>query len=109
MQSFIAFVLWFNLNCLAVLIVPDEYRGIMDEYALNRAANLLPRDLFVVELESYGKHDHFVNVHGDVPLLCQSLQVVGTARGIDLQSHCPDAYPKLIFSGNIYIVWRIYD
>jgi len=69
MQSFIRFILWFNLDFLPVLIVLDEYRGIMDKYALNRATSLLPRELFVVELESYGKHYHFVNVYSDMPLL----------------------------------------
>ena len=73
MQSFISFVLRFNLDLLSVFIILDEYRGVADKCALNRAANLLPRVLFVVELESYGKHDHFVNVYSDVPLLCQSL------------------------------------
>jgi len=73
MQSFIGFVLWFNLNSLSVLIILDEYRGIVDKCALNRATDLLPGVLFVIELESYDKNDHFVNVHGDVPLLCQSL------------------------------------
>jgi hypothetical protein len=91
MQSFIGFVLWFNLNSLSVLIILDEYRGIVDKCALNRATDLLPGVLFVIELESYDKNDHFVNVHGDVPLFCQSLQKVRTARGINLQSHCPDA------------------
>ena len=73
MKSLIGFVLRFNLDFLSVLIILDEYRGIVDKCALNRAANLLPGVLFVVELESYGKNDHFVNVHSDVPLLCQSL------------------------------------
>ena len=70
MQSFIHFVLWLNLNISSVLIIRDEYRGIPEKCALDRAANLLPRLLFVVELESYLKHDHFVNVYTDVPLLC---------------------------------------
>jgi len=74
MQSFIGFVLRLDLNFLSVLIILDEYRGIADKCALNRATNLLPRVLFVVELESYHKHDHFVNIHGHMPLLTQSLQ-----------------------------------
>ena len=73
MQSFICFFLRFNLDFLYVLIILHEYRGIVDKCALNRAANFIPRALFVVELESYDKHDHFVNVYSDVPLLCQSL------------------------------------
>ena len=76
MQSLIHFVMRLNLDCLFVIIVLDESRGIMDKCTLNRAANLLPRVLFVVELESYDKHDHFVNVYSDVPLLFQSLQIV---------------------------------
>ena len=72
MKSFIGFFLWFDLDCPSVVIILDEYRGIVDKCALNRAANLLPRVLFVVELESYDKHDYVVNVYGDVPLLCQS-------------------------------------
>jgi len=72
-QSSIHFVLRSNLDCLSVLIILDEYRGIVDKCALNRTANLLPGLLFVVELESYGKHDHLVNVYSDVPLLRQSL------------------------------------
>ena len=73
MKSFIGFVLRFNLDFLSVLIVLDECWGIVDKCARNRAANLLPRVLFVVELESYDKHNYFVNVYSDVPLLCQSL------------------------------------
>ena len=84
MQSFIGFVLRFNLDCLCVLIILDEYRGIADKRALNRAANLFPRVLFVVELESYDKYDHFVNVYRDVPLLFQSLQIVCAAWCINL-------------------------
>jgi len=76
MQSFISFVLRFDLDCLSVLIILDEYRGMVDKCALNRAALHLPGLLFVVELESYDKNNHFVNVHGDAPLLCQSLQIV---------------------------------
>ena len=70
MQSFIGFVLRFNLDCLCVLIILDEYRGIMDKCALNGATNFLPGLLFVIEIESYDKNDHFVDVHSDVPLLC---------------------------------------
>jgi hypothetical protein len=109
MQSFIGFVLWFNLNSLSVFIILDEYRGIADKRALNRATNLFPRVLFVVELESYDKYDHFVNVYRDVPLLFQSLQIVCAAWRSNFQGHCPDTYPKLIFMRNIYVVWRVYD
>jgi len=70
MKSFIGFVLRFNLDFLFVFIILDEYRGIVDKCALYRAANLFPGLLFVVELESHGKNDHFVNVHGDLSLLC---------------------------------------
>ena len=94
MQSFIGFVLWFNLNSLSVLIILDKYRGIVDKRALNGAAKLPPRVLFVVKLESYDKHDHFVDVDSDVPLLFQSLQIVCVAWRINLQSHCPYANPK---------------
>ena len=73
MQSFLHFVLRLNLDYPSVLIILNEYRGIADKCALNRAANLLPRVLFVVNLESYGKNDHFVNVYAHVPLLFQSL------------------------------------
>ena len=73
-KSFISFLQRLNLDFHSELIILDEYRGIMDKCALNRAANLLPRVLFVVELESYGKHDHLVNIYGDVPLLPKSLQ-----------------------------------
>ena len=107
-QSFISFGLRLNLDFHSELIILNEYRGIMDEYALNRAANLLPRDLFVVELESYGKHDHFVNVDGDVPLFCQSLKIVCAARCLNCQGHFPVTYPKLIFSSDADIVWRVY-
>jgi len=101
MQSFISFVLRLNLDFLAVLIILDEYRGIVDKSALNRAANLLPRMLFVVELESYDKHDHFVNVYSDVPLLSQSLQVICATWCINLQGHCPNANPKFVCPWNI--------
>ena len=100
-QSFIGFVLRLNLDFHLELVILDEYRGIMDKCALNRAANLLPRVLFVVELESYGKHDHFVNVYGDVPLLSQSLQRICVTWRSNFQGHCPRAYPKLIFSGDV--------
>ena len=67
MQSLIHFVLWLNLNFLSFLIIFDKCRSVVDKCTLNRAANLLPRVLFVVELESYDKHDYFVNIHCDVP------------------------------------------
>jgi hypothetical protein len=69
MQSFIGFVLRFYLDFHSVLIILDEYRGIADKCAINGATNLLPRVLFVVQLESHSKHDNFVNVYGDMPLL----------------------------------------
>ena len=73
MQSFLCFVLRFNLYFLSMVIIRYESRSIVDKCALNRAASLLPRLLLGVELESYDKHDHIFNVHGDVPLLCKSL------------------------------------
>jgi hypothetical protein len=73
MKSLISFVLWFNLDCLFVLIILYEYRGIVDEYTLNRAANLLPRVLFVVEPISYDKNDQLVNIYSDVTLFSLSL------------------------------------
>ena len=73
MQSFVGFVLRFYLNYLSMVIIRHESRGIVDKCAMNRAASLLPGLLFGVELESYDKHDHIVNVHGDMPLLCKSL------------------------------------
>jgi hypothetical protein len=76
MKSLVSFVLRFNLDFLSVFIILDEYRGIVDKCSLNRTANFFPRVLFVVELESYDKHHHFVNVNSDVPLLFQSLQIV---------------------------------
>jgi len=101
MQSFISFVLRLNLDFHCVFIIRDEYRGVVDKCALNGAANLLPRVLFVVELESYGKHDKLVNIYSDVPLLSQSLQIVCTTWCINFQGHFPYAYQKLIFSGDI--------
>ena len=76
MQSFICFIVRLNLNFHSLLIVSHEYRGIMDKCTLNRATNLLPGVLFVVELESYCKNDHFVNVYSYMPLLLRSLQIV---------------------------------
>jgi len=48
----------------------------MDKCAFYRSANLLPRVLFVISLESYANYDHFVNIYSDVPLLFQSLKIV---------------------------------
>jgi len=109
MQSFIGFVLRFNLDFHCVLIILDKYRSIADKCALNGAANLLPRVLFVVELKGYGKHDYFVNVYSDVPLLSRSLQKICAAWCFNFQVHFPNAYEKLILSWNILIIWRIYD
>jgi len=89
-----------------VLIIRDECRGIVDECALNEAANLLPRVLFGVELESHGKHDHCVDIYGDVPLLAQSLQRICVTWRTDVQGHCPRADPKLILPGHIKLIWR---
>ena len=108
MQSFIGFVLRFNLDFTSALIISDECWGVADKCALNRTANLLPRILFVVELESYGKDDHFVNIKCDLPLLFESLKIIYATWCINFQGHCPYAYPKLIFSRNIYLVWRVY-
>jgi len=69
MQSFISFVLRFNLDFLSMLIIRDECRGIADKCALNRATNLLPRDLFVVMLESHDENDQRVNVYAHIPCL----------------------------------------
>jgi len=106
MKTFISFVLRLNLNFLSVLIILDECRGIADQCALNRTANLLPRVLCVVKLESYGKNDHFINVYGNVPLFFQSLKIICATWCRNFQAHCPNAYPKLIFSWDIYLVWR---
>ena len=108
-QSFIGFVLRFDLDSLSVLIVRDEYRCIADKCTLNRTANLLPRVMFVVELESHGKHNQFVDVYGYVPLLAKSLQRICITWRTNFQGHCPRAYPKLVLPGNVYLVWRGYD
>jgi len=108
MKSLVSFVLRFNLDFLSVFIILDEYRGIADKCSLNRAANFFPRVLFVVELESYDKHDHFVNVHSDVPLLCQSLQIVCSAWCLNLKGHFPYTYEKFIFSRNSDLIRRVY-
>ena len=73
MQSFICFVRRLNLNYLATLFISDEYRGIVDKCSLNRATDLFPRMLLLVELESHGKNDHIVNIYSDMPLLFHSL------------------------------------
>jgi len=109
MKSFIGFVLRLNLDFHSVLIILNEYRGIVDKSALNGAANLIPRVLFVVELESHAKQDHFINVYSDVPLLCQSLQLICVTWRTNFQGHCPRAYPKLIFPRHIYFVRRVDD
>ena len=107
MNSLIYFVLWFNLDCLFMIIILNECRSIAEKCALNRATNLLPRVLFVVELEGYSEKDHFVDVYSDMPLLCQSLQIVRTARCFNLQSHRPDADREFIFSRNMHIVGSV--
>ena len=56
------FVHWVNLDFSIVVIVLDEYRGIVDKCPLDRAARLLPRLLLVIELEGDAKNDHFVNI-----------------------------------------------
>jgi len=109
MKSLISFVLRFNLDFLSVFIILDEYRGTANKCSVNRAANLLPRVLFVIELESYFKHDHFVNVHSDVPLLCQSLKKVCAAWCLNFQGHFPYTYEKFIFSRNRDLIRRGYD
>jgi hypothetical protein len=87
MQSFISFILRLNLDFHCVFIIRYKCRGIVDECALNGATNLLPRVLFVVELESHDKHDHCVDVNGDVPLLTQSLQRIFVTWRTDVQGH----------------------
>ena len=101
MQSFIGFILRLNLDVHGVFIIRDEYRGVADKCALNGSTNLLPRVLFVVELESHGKHVHCVDVYGDVPLLAQSLQRICVTWRTDVQGHCPRADQKLILPGHI--------
>ena len=108
-HSTILFVLRLNLNFSIVFIIFDEYRGIIDKYPLDRATRFLPRLTLVVELESYAKNDYFVNIQNSMTFLFNSLQVSRVARGSNIQSHCPNAYPKLIFAWNIYIVWGIDD
>ena len=61
MQSFIRFVLRFDLDCSFFLIIPHEVWGIMDERTLDRATRFLPWLIIVVELESYEENDHFIN------------------------------------------------
>ena len=62
MQSFIGFVLRFYLNFSPFFMILNKYRGVMDKCSLNGAASFLPGVLFVVELESYDKNDHFINI-----------------------------------------------
>ena len=62
MQSSVLFVLRLDLDFSIVVIIRDEYRGIVDKCSLDRATRLLPRLLFVIELEGYAKKDHFVNI-----------------------------------------------
>ena len=109
MKSLVSFVLRFNLDFLSVLIIGDECRGIEDKCALNRAANLLPRVLFIVELESHDKYDHLLNVYTHMSCLFQSLQIVWATRRINFEGNFPYAYEKMVFSRNIYLVWSVDD
>ena len=73
MQPFIWSVHRLNLDISIMIVIADKYRGIVDEYPLNRATRFLPWVVFVVELESYDKNDHFVNVYSDVSFLFNPL------------------------------------
>ena len=56
------FVLRLNLDFSIVVIIRDKYRGVVDECPLDRATRFLPGVVFVVELESYDKYDHFIDI-----------------------------------------------
>ena len=66
MCSSIHFVDGFDLDFSLVIIVPHESRGIVDECALDITARFLPGVPFVVELETYGKNYHLVNIQAHV-------------------------------------------
>ena len=109
MKSLIRFVHRPDLDLSAVFIILHKYRGVVDEYALNRTASLLPGLLFVIELENYDKNYHFVNVYANTPLLIQSLQIVRPAWCINFKRDFPNSKPKLIFSRNLHLIWSVDD
>ena len=53
MESFLLFVLRFNLDRSFVIIIFNEYRGIVDERTLYVATSFLPRLLFIVKVERH--------------------------------------------------------
>ena len=62
MQSSVLFVLRLDLDFSIVVIIRDEYRGIVDKCSLDRATRLAPRLHFVIELEGDTQNDHFINI-----------------------------------------------
>jgi hypothetical protein len=72
MDATIWFFLRLNRDLTIIFIIYDELRSVVDEYPLIRTAGLVPRVLFVVELESHDKDDHLVNIDANMPLIYQS-------------------------------------
>ena len=62
MQSSMLFVLRLDHNFSIVVIIRDEYRGIVDKCPLDRATRFFPRMPFVVELKIYSDNDHLINI-----------------------------------------------
>ena len=62
MQSLVIRILRLDLDFSFGLIVFHKFVDTVDKCALDVAARLLPRLFFVVELESHGKNDQFVDV-----------------------------------------------
>ena len=109
MQSLISFVLGLDLDLHIVIIILHKCRGIVDKCSLDGAARLLPRLLFVVELESYDQHNHCIDVQSSMAFLCNSLQISRVTGGSDFKSHFPNPQPKLILSRNVHLIWSVDD
>ena len=68
MPSLIHLVFRFDLDCSFVIVILDKFRGIVDEYAFDRAARFLPRLPVLIKLEFYKKNFQFININANVTL-----------------------------------------
>ena len=89
-QSFIGFVLRFDLDSLFVFIVRDEYRCIVEQSLLDSAAYQIPRLPFVVFFKVNVQQNLFVEMQTHCALLFKALQVIGTAWWDDCQGDAPN-------------------
>ena len=73
MESFISFVLRFNLDFMSVLIILNKRWGVMYKRPLYNPTDLAPRLALIISIKSHLQLHHPININSNMRLLSHPL------------------------------------